>query len=201
MISTAEGDSFTVDANDRPWSIRAGDRIEVASSTFQAGVFVIGGVDRPGRYEWDDGMTLASAVSLAGGVSADGTQNGWWLRSPGHESRSIRDLETGASVGIAPGDVLVIPRSGPPSDIVVIGAVRQESRMPYRKGMRLKDVLKDSGGVTVDAQRARIEVWATFGGKVRRRVELSAAKGILEDLVLNGGDAVIVREVQVKNAP
>lgn len=82
-------------------------------------IYVIGGVDSPGKAAWRDGMTVARAVAAAGGVSDRGVERRATIyRRDGTGSRSIEIDLTKISAGISPDeplkpyDIIDVPMKG-----------------------------------------------------------------------------------------
>lgn len=81
----------------------------------RARVFVLGAVERPGAYPYEDGMTLLRAVSLAGGFAERARTGSVWLYSGGPDAPRT-EVDTGRVLSqrerdpaLRPGDLLVVP--------------------------------------------------------------------------------------------
>lgn len=77
----------------------------------QAPVFYIyGEVRNPGSYPLKDGMTVQQALSLGGGLTVRGTQNGITVDRTGPDGR-MRHYRARMSSRLMPGDVVHVPQS------------------------------------------------------------------------------------------
>jgi polysaccharide export outer membrane protein len=99
------------------------------------------------------------------------------------------------NVRVHPGDILVVP---PALDgrIVVLGQVNKPGTLPWRRGLRLTEVLADSGGLTKGADSEDIRILR--GGYAHPKLYVANAKdvlaGVRPDVVLAQGDVVFVTE-------
>lgn len=98
--------------------IRSGDIVTVESVE---PVYVIGGVNRPGRLDWREGATLSRVMAAAGGVSNRGVSGSVTIfRRVGSDSQVIdADLDKVTSgkaddVEIRPFDIIDVPIRGAP---------------------------------------------------------------------------------------
>lgn len=99
-------------------TVRSGDIVTVESVK---PVYVIGGVNKPGRIDWREGATLSRVVAAAGGVSNRGVAGAVSVyRRVGGESLVI-EADLGAvvsgnsdDIGILPSDIIDIPFRGTP---------------------------------------------------------------------------------------
>lgn len=98
--------------------IRSGDIVTVESVE---PVYVIGGVNRPGRLDWREGATLSRVIAVAGGISNRGVSGSVTIfRRVGSDSQVIdADLDKVTSgkdddVDIQPFDIIDVPVRGAP---------------------------------------------------------------------------------------
>jgi polysaccharide export outer membrane protein len=99
------------------------------------------------------------------------------------------------NVRVHPGDIIVVP---PALDgrIVVLGQVNKPGTVGWRHGLRLTEVLADSGGLTKSADSEDIRILR--GGYAHPKLYVANAKdvlaGVRPDVVLAQGDVVFVTE-------
>jgi protein involved in polysaccharide export with SLBB domain len=82
-------------------------------------VFVLGEVQRPGTFPYEQGMTIIQAITLAGGMTKVAAPNGTHVTRPGADGtlRKIRvfvkDISDGRepNVQLQPGDIVFVPES------------------------------------------------------------------------------------------
>lgn len=80
-------------------------RVAVEVTTFRP-FFIMGEVERPGRYPTAEGMTIARAVALAGGYTYRANRNKVFVRRRGDSVE--REIDAESDVAVAPGDILRI---------------------------------------------------------------------------------------------
>lgn len=68
--------------------------------------FILGEVARPGQYEYQAGMTVIQAVTIAGGFSYRANQAGVTIKRGGSGAKGVR---VGADTQVLPGDVIEVP--------------------------------------------------------------------------------------------
>jgi polysaccharide export outer membrane protein len=80
-------------------------RVAVEVTTFRP-FFILGEVERPGRYPTAEGMTIGRAVALAGGYTYRANRNKVFIRRRGDNVE--REIDSESDVAVAPGDILRI---------------------------------------------------------------------------------------------
>jgi len=132
-------------------------------TTFQdvSHVTINGEVRRPGTYVLQSvDEKLSSVINRAGGLTESAYPEGGRVTRLGTPVSANfvgalnGDLQE--DIVLADDDLIVIPVYDP--TILVQGAVAFESRMRYRNGMDLDEVIANAGGYIYDADRGRISV-------------------------------------------
>jgi protein involved in polysaccharide export with SLBB domain len=124
-------------------------------------IAMAGSVNVPAIYELRDGMTLAGAIQMAGGLTttADG-QKAVVERIENHGTRRIEEFPLdgqGLERALKDGDVVRIFSLSPrfQNAVTLRGNVAHPGRMEWHRGMRLKDVIPNQEAlVTRDYWRA-----------------------------------------------
>lgn len=80
-------------------------RVAVEVTSFRP-FFILGEVERPGRYPTAEGMTIGRAVALAGGYTYRANKKKVFVRRRGDNVE--REIDSEADVAVAPGDILRI---------------------------------------------------------------------------------------------
>jgi len=80
-------------------------RVAVEVTSFRP-FFILGEVERPGRYPTAEGMTIGRAVALAGGYTYRANKKKVFVRRRGDNVE--REVDSEADVAVAPGDILRI---------------------------------------------------------------------------------------------
>jgi len=202
-VLAVDGQTFTVDSTGAEWRVRPGDQVQVEAAKGQRDVYILGGVERPSVLEYEEGMTVAEAVTRAGGVSGYGSVKAWrWI----HENKQEENLDPtpAAAAKLQPGDTVEVPYQSTPPMVVVIGAVNQPVGVPYKSGLRLQEALKEAGGPSPEADKNRILIrdgvhhqWRTVDPGVEKRSGSKNRAGEANP-ILQPGDAVIVLRIQVQ---
>jgi polysaccharide biosynthesis/export protein len=81
-------------------------RVSVELASF-APIYVLGEVNRPGEFNYRPGMSLFSAVALAGGHTFRANQNRAFIRAA--DERIETDYKIKADIAVMPGDVIRVP--------------------------------------------------------------------------------------------
>jgi polysaccharide export outer membrane protein len=81
-------------------------RVSVELVSF-APVYVLGEVNRPGEFIYRPGMSLFSAVALAGGFTFRANQNRAFIRAS--DERIETDYKIKSDIAVMPGDVIRVP--------------------------------------------------------------------------------------------
>lgn len=81
-------------------------RVSVELASFSP-VYVLGEVNRPGEFIYRPGMSLFSAVALAGGFTFRANQNRAFIRAS--DERIETDYRVKSDIAVMPGDVIRVP--------------------------------------------------------------------------------------------
>lgn len=81
-------------------------RVSVELTSF-APIYVLGEVNRPGEFVFRQGMSLFSAVALAGGYTFRANQNRAFIRAS--DERIETDYRVKSDMAVMPGDVIRVP--------------------------------------------------------------------------------------------
>jgi polysaccharide export outer membrane protein len=159
-------------------------------------VTILGQVGMPGRYAMDSAMSILDVLALAGGVTENGSDTIYLLRTnaEGQQERTpvdLRALTEGAAQGSPPsidvkgGDQIFVPRA---EQFYISGEVGAPGRYKIEPGMTVFQALARAGGVTPRGSQNRVEVKRKLpGGKIE------TMKLHLNDPVL-AEDAIRVKE-------
>lgn len=171
---------------------------------------VTGAVERPGNVPLIGDARVADVLGAVGGgkviVGSQtdrtvpfGDLDGARLMRDGKrvpiDVRQAMEGATRHNVRVHPGDILVVP---PALDgrIVVLGHVGKPGTVAWRRGLRLTEVLADSGGLSKSGDLEDIRVLR--GGYAHPKLYVVNAKdvltGVRPDVVLAQGDVIYVTE-------
>jgi protein involved in polysaccharide export with SLBB domain len=134
-------------------------------------IYLLGAVNRPGRYEWSAEMSLIDLLAQGGGPTAGGDPANIEISTPdasGQLSRTVFDLTAFRAGGrrasrlppLQAGSIVMVPElpadpddnksryvlQPPERSIYVLGAVGAPGRYAFEPGLSLLDVLSAAGG-------------------------------------------------------
>ncbi|MGO9266252.1 MAG: SLBB domain-containing protein [Candidatus Binataceae bacterium] len=184
-------------------------------------VKLAGNVNRPGSYEWRDGMRVSDLVRLGQGLH-DGTFLDYALLKR-HEgvTHTVHFVKielgdalaggAGADLTLAPQDSLTIYSVGEIDQIptvAVSGAVRKPGTYPLTKGMRVSDLVYEAGGLKesaylTTAQLTRMSSDGATARQVFDSLDLKAAMdgAVGDDVPLERGDTILIAEASNWHIP
>ncbi|MBE9396113.1 SLBB domain-containing protein [Pontibacterium sp. N1Y112] len=144
---------------------------------------IIGAVNRPGRYEWSDEMSLLDLIAHAGGpvAQADTAHLQILTAAPGGQAQSIsfdlkRFLDKGGDIRTIPavraGDTVVVPelpkdpndnrsqwiRQSSDRSIYIFGQVGAPGRYAFNEELNFLDILSAAQGPTAHADLANVRI-------------------------------------------
>jgi protein involved in polysaccharide export with SLBB domain len=215
----AAGEGITVRDGDvvRVFGVRADRRNRVT---------VTGEVNRPGVYEWRDGLTLADLIDRAGGLGEQAyeARTHVFRLSPRDGSRHLLrvDPDQFAVTPLMDRDSVIlydITELATPQFVSIDGFVKEPGAYELARGMTLQDLVLAAGGFvqgayTVEAELARSPSTSADasneGSIVRVRLGGSpdpASAGVIEwrpdaeEVRLEHGDRVYIRKAPAFEAP
>ena len=149
--------------------------------------YVDGGVESPGAYAFQHGLTVEKAIVLAGGFSEVADEENITV-SPESDPNAEQPAEL--AMLIRPGDVISVGEAydSDTDSIYLYGAVNSPGVVNYRNGLTVEKAIALAGGFSPRASKKKIKIRrATEEGiKEYKRVKLSAA--------LEPGDIITIGE-------
>lgn len=201
-----ENTIITIDLNSQNsliFSLKDGDRLFIANTNDLSDlgkITVSGEVNRPGVFEFKQGMTLTDALILAEGFTSDANielvsvysgsiyQDEAFAQAENYMVN--KDLTTKSSIPIRVNSLIVVRKR---TDIINVEKVTLEglSTNPGIYGIknnnyRLYDLLKDSGGFLKDAYLKGISISRAFNNNNNNNQKSS----ILEQAVIQGEESI-----------
>jgi len=142
---------------------------QAAGKTF----YVLGAVDRPNKYPYDQPLSVIQAVNLAGGPRIDTAENGIFIGAQSQLTKACiirhqngqRDVlhydltglchpgDSPADAPVLPGDIVYVPEGL--NLVYVMGEVVRPSVYPLRENTTLLEVLARAGGAIEKNARMR----------------------------------------------
>ncbi|MCO5295521.1 MAG: SLBB domain-containing protein [Fimbriimonadaceae bacterium] len=142
--------------------LRPGDRVFFHLATRPRDVFVLGGVYTPRNVPHDQASTVSLAISACGGLTPHANRRDITVERDGETVARIR-LDADGGMPLQPGDTLRVGVIDERLFVTVQGAVRRPGRVAYFRGMGLRDVFAEVGGLALDADMERTVVRAGTG--------------------------------------
>jgi protein involved in polysaccharide export with SLBB domain len=152
----------------------------------------------------DGALTLEEAVLLAGGLLPNAATELMLVRTPmnNRDERSYErlDLRTDGEVSLQPQDSVFIyaqERFTDRRNVRIVGAVRQPTTIAYGPSLTLENLLYIAGGLRVDADKRRVEVFRLqfIDGAETKTLMQTLDLNASNDFVLQPFDEVVVRSV------
>jgi protein involved in polysaccharide export with SLBB domain len=141
---------------------------EQLNPAFENSITITGAIYRPGKYGFQESMTLGKLIQKADGLRTDAFLNRGYIKrlSASREREMIAfdlsNLAAGAdNVVLRQGDSIHIPTRDeltPIQYITIEGYVRNPGKYVFRSGMQLQDLIVMAGGFSTDAAYHRVEV-------------------------------------------
>ncbi len=122
--------------------------------------FVGGSVNVPGQKQYGEGMTVAKAIALAGGVRDDSPIDAINIERPGQNFFGVVDMTT----RVMPGDIITITTVARANAahvaqyIYLYGEVRSPGRYQYESGLTVEKAIALAGGFGQRASRRKISI-------------------------------------------
>ncbi|MFZ9154914.1 MAG: SLBB domain-containing protein [Schleiferiaceae bacterium] len=196
-------------ANYETFALQGGDFLvaDTLRDLVRNRVAIAGGIQFPGYYAVNKGLTAQALVDLAGGLREGGSLDRVIVSQRTIDGRrSYRSLDATAlsSVELLEGDSLLVPSEQmlrKEFELSVRGEVHQPGSLPYGPGITLWDALMLSGGFTGDADTSSFEVTRLREGdrSFRRAEVIEVRSSEAQSFQLKPGDAVSVRFSRIRS--
>jgi len=183
VIISAGGERRVVDLSSSLSEASPGEVLRVAEGDclyipVRNAITIVGAVAKPGAVFLPDGATLADVLAAAGGLLPSADDGSIALLRDGSEQHLNRG-ETNAWSGFRDGDVVIV-EAKVEQQATVLGEVKSQGTYPLGEDGTLVTLLARAGGVTPEADLARV--------KLLRKGSPSVLLDV-RDLVLNGTSA------------
>jgi polysaccharide biosynthesis/export protein len=181
-----------------------------------------GNVNRPGSYQWEEGMRVADLIREGQGVR-DRTFFDYALlkrRQGAARTTHFLRIDLGAAVSnessladslLEPGDSLTIYSEGEINEVPTVtvkGEVRKPGTYPLTDGMKVSDLVYEAGGPKEDAYLARAQLARTgvVDGSMTQHlyedIDLNKAlEGVADNVTLRGGEELFVTQASNWHRP
>ncbi len=164
--------------------------------------FAYGEVGKPGEHVLEKNMTVVRALSVVGGIRADGLYGKVKIRRK-QKDKKIKDMEIdiadiveGRGAGdmlLQPDDLLIVERN---KTFLIQGEVMKRGRFVLSKDMTVLRALLQAGGISDSASYGTITLRRKKKGKAGEYQDIAEAKVIemskIEDILLQPDDVLVV---------
>lgn len=168
--------------------------------------FVYGEVSHPGKFPFEDNMTVLKAVSLAGGITPDGLYGSIRLKRKRRDKHKYTEIvinlkrkgkgNTGGDLQIQADDLIIVSRN---KDFFVYGEVIKPGKYILEDNMTVLKAISLAGGFTKYGSSDKVKILRTVPGKAECesiKIDMRAAiKGQSgKDIRLESNDILVVSE-------
>jgi protein involved in polysaccharide export with SLBB domain len=156
--------------------------------------FLMGEVNRPGAYSYEEQLTSSKAISLAGGFTDKADKER--LKVTRVTDAGAQTLQVSTDDLILPNDILSVATLN--YKIYVSGEVRLPGAYPYGSHITVQKALSLAGGLTEKAEKDQIEVRRVVNGEEQTLLLKHDAKVQPEDLIVvrEGQRMYVIGEVK-----
>jgi len=112
--------------------------------------YILGEVQRPGEYPFNNGLTVLNAVATAGGFTPLANQTRVFIK-PAGEGRE-EEIALSPATPVAPGDTIRIGKGA----FYILGEVTRPGEYPFSEGMTVLNAVATAGGFTYRANQGRV---------------------------------------------
>lgn len=168
--------------------------------------FVYGEVLHPGRYPFEDNMTVFKALSLAGGITPDGLYGNIRLKRKRSDKDEYKEIvinlklkgkgNTGGDTKIQADDLIIVSRN---KDFFIYGEVIQPGKYTLEDNMTVLKAISLAGGFTKYGSSDKVKILRTVPGrseyesiKIDMRAAIKGQSG--KDIHLEPNDIIVVSE-------
>jgi len=139
-------------------------------------IYVRGGVESPGAYAFTEGLTVAKAITLAGGATQKAVFTGVSVTRENQLTQNQLSLDS--ETRVMPGDIISLEEDFTIIEdledvkqfIYVHGEVRSPGEFEYRTGLTAEKAIALAGGFSPRASRAKIEISREVDGSIEPAV-------------------------------
>jgi protein involved in polysaccharide export with SLBB domain len=164
--------------NPKAWDIplQGGDKVFVPQAAGGREIYVFGAVVKPGAFEFKRGMTVRTALELAGGLRPNADSKRVQVERKGREVGYV-DIALGNPL-LQPGDTLKVSVSAEARYLQVVGGALRPGRIPYEEGMTLLGAISAAGGLDPRIAKGEVRLVRRENGKAQvRTFDLSSLLG------------------------
>ena len=142
--------------------------------------FVTGEVVRPGRYPYEDQLTLKKAITLAGGITDKAEPQA--VKVTRLKEASVTTLSAGSDAIVFADDIIVVEVQN--RKFYVSGEVKTPGGYPYRDGLSVQKAIALAGGLTEKADKTGVKVTRSNGSAVEMTILGADVPVMADDLIV-----------------
>ena len=124
-------------------------------------LYVRGAVITPGAYDFTEGLTVAKALTLSGGITADAVTD--TLKLYRNDELFLQNLTIDSQMLMQPGDILTVEKGIGVAEkaslfIYLHGEVKKPGGYEYREGLTVEKAVALAGGFSPRASKRKINI-------------------------------------------
>ena len=123
-------------------------------------IYVSGEIKAPGRYLYEEGLTVHKAITMAGGFTEKAAKGTITLNRM--VGKTTQTIDANLDTLVLPSDFVVVQQI---KKVYVNGEVRNAGDYPYEKGLTVHKVITMAGGFTDKAAKGRARVLRVVNGQ------------------------------------
>ena len=176
--------------------IEEGDQIILPKKSIKNYVKILGAVQRPGIYRYEENMKLLDLVAQSGGFKENRSEELSIQRGNSVKKYSVSEILSGKDVKLLPGDVVYVPESKE-KFAYILGAVVRPGSYTFLKNeeITLRNLIAKSGGFLEEPKYLEKIIITRNGSEVAAYDPEEVLSGKIDEF-LEIGDVVYVKEFE-----
>ncbi len=181
-----------------------GDSIYIPETSYQ--VTILGEVNKPGTYSWNDTLHLANLLAAAGSQTKrgdianikishkDGSYNHVNLK------KYFTENSISSNPALSPGDIVLVEELKRGSQVTILGEVNKPGAYDWNKNLYLADILAAAGNQTDRGDIENIQITHRDGSSAIINLKDYFMKNKEEaNPALSPGDVVLIQEIKTSS--
>ena len=194
---------FSNDTKKNP-TLKEGDSVYVPETTYS--VSILGEVNKPGSYKWNENMRLAELIALSGNLTKKADQTKLRIT---HQDGSVdfvnikkfyEENMRKENPTLKTGDIVMVPETDKATTVTILGEIKNPGTYEWHENMRLAELLARAGSLQERGNAQDVKIIHNDG-----KYETIDFKKYLDEKEeslnpqLKAGDVVVINEVDSPN--
>lgn len=194
---------FSNDTKNNP-TLKDGDSIYVPETTYS--VSILGEVNKPGSYKWNENMRLAELLALSGNLTKkadetklrithkDGSVD--YVNMEKYYEENVRE----ENPVLKTGDIVMVPETNQANTVTILGKIKNPGTYEWHENMSLAELLARAGSIEDRGSAQNVKIIHNNGDyeKVNFQKYLDEKEKSLNPK-LKAGDVIVINEVDSPN--